>query len=105
MRLIDAEKLPNDKFWEGMTLKEKTKVLSWFLSAPTVDAVEVVRCKDCNYRVPISEQQHLYRGKPAMHCIWHSRLCRENDYCSYGERKDDVTDTNVGGKMDGKGVE
>lgn len=26
-----------------------------------------------------------------------------NDYCSYGERKDDVTDTNVGDKMDGKG--
>lgn len=39
-RYIDASKLPNDKFWDGMTDKEKAKVLSWFLSAPTADVVE-----------------------------------------------------------------
>ena len=55
---------------------------------PTADVVEVVRCKDCVYRVPINEQQFSYKGKPAMHCVIHSRLRSENDYCSYGERRE-----------------
>lgn len=41
MRLIDAERMPNDEFFKGLTDIEKAKVLQWFVSAPTVDAVEV----------------------------------------------------------------
>lgn len=40
----------------------------------TVDAVEVVRCKDCRYW----ENGDCYRLE----------LSRQDDFCSYGERKD-----------------
>lgn len=45
----------------------------------TVDAVEVVRCKDCKF----------FHDKG--YCTLVSGLCRikpENDFCSHGERKD-----------------
>lgn len=53
-------------------------------SLPVVDAVPVVRCKDCKYGD--------YDSKPdgAMVCLrtkdgfWR----KETDFCSYGERKD-----------------
>ncbi len=53
-------------------------------SAPTVDAVPVVRCKDCKHyewtanRVP--EEQTWW-------CYKHNTEMGNNDYCSYGERK------------------
>lgn len=44
---------------------------------PTVDAVEVVRCKDCTeWDENECECSHWYGF-------------RENDFCSYGERKED----------------
>ena len=50
---------------------------------PTVDAVEVVRCKDCKYW---SKEKDL-----GMFCNhWGSMLTETlaDDFCSYGERKD-----------------
>ena len=48
---------------------------------PTVDAVEVVRCKECKHRYTASSgvifcQQHL------------TMSANDDDFCSYGERKD-----------------
>lgn len=45
---------------------------------PTVDAVKVVRCKDCVY-YDFEKCCHLREGKPFPH---------ENDFCSYGEKRD-----------------
>ena len=46
--------------------------------APTVDAVEVVRCKDCN----------VYgRNK---RCVMNGLYITGSDFCSYGERKEDA---------------
>ena len=47
-------------------------------------AVPVVRCKDCFWFMaeagcPLSKSGYFKRGKPLPH---------ENDFCSYGERKD-----------------
>ena len=44
--------------------------------APTVDAVEVVRCRECT---EFDEAEH-----ECSH--WYG--FRENDFCNYGERKD-----------------
>lgn len=48
----------------------------------TVDAVEVVRCKDCKY---------LYDEMDDYCCMSHRGLARicESSYCSYGERRTD----------------
>ena len=40
-RYIDAERMPNDSFWQGLSDKEKAKVLQWLLQSPTADVVEV----------------------------------------------------------------
>lgn len=48
--------------------------------APTVDAVEVVRCKDCKFFV---------KAKDWFACQkWYMDI-RKDDFCSYGERKED----------------
>ena len=48
-----------------------------------VDAVEVVRCRDCKYRGTDYCISHI-KGEPA-----DEELLRklDNDFCSYGERK------------------
>lgn len=55
---------------------------------PTVDAVEVVRCKNCkkwNEKTGVCEEFTSHRlpsgGRVAF-------ITRENDFCSYGERRD-----------------
>lgn len=54
--------------------------------APTADVVEVVRCKDCAH---YHEMEGFdYKGRKAHHCVWHSALRGENDYCSDGIRRE-----------------
>ena len=76
MRLIDADKL--DWWYKGRPIR---RVID---EAPTVDAVPVVRCKDCKHW-----------NKDALHCNalpFETTPEHENwyeyDFCSYGERKD-----------------
>ena len=45
---------------------------------PTIDAVEVVRCKDCKYFVTNYAVLHCGRTLIGM---------EKSDFCSYGERK------------------
>ena len=53
-------------------------------AAPTVDAVEVVRCRECVGR-PFWEEDH--NGVPV--CLLSGLYVRsEDDFCSYGERKE-----------------
>ena len=53
-------------------------------SAPTVDAMEVVRCRECVGR-PFWEEDH--NGVPV--CLLSGLYVRsEDDFCSYGERKE-----------------
>lgn len=57
--------------------------------APTVDAVEVVRCKDCKSW----EQYNACDGSKPHRCmnlnaIFHMRTAPD-DFCSYGERRTD----------------
>lgn len=49
-------------------------------SAPTIDAVEVVRCKDCKHK----GGSHLCEDK--IYCKRLRCYMEENDFCSYGER-------------------
>lgn len=79
--MIDADKLKKHYAWWN---NEEKKVFDDIVDLqPTVDAVKVVRCKDCIYR------DHSI-------CYKHSAEVSEDDFCSRGERKDDVPDTNVG---------
>ena len=56
-------------------------------SIPSVDAVEVVRCRDCTFYQPIDET-YKYRDRVAKFCVFGHRFCGENNYCSDGIRRD-----------------
>ena len=50
---------------------------------PTVDAVEVVRCKDCKHYGRI-------KGLLGLRCdLQGEQIWCKDDFCSYGERRDD----------------
>ena len=57
------------------------KAISIAHNMPTVDAVEVVQCKDCI---------HFKYDDYCDHDKMEHSFCREDDYCSYGERKMDA---------------
>ena len=54
-------------------------VVRLILEAPTVDAVEVVRCKDCKW---------FNNAGCAISIVDDSDKPKEMDFCSYGERTD-----------------
>ena len=55
-------------------------------NAPTVDAVEVVRCKDCKW-YENGKSYDAYCNHPTDGMNYSA----EDDFCSYGERKDNET--------------
>ena len=76
-RLIDADELRQIAQYEDITLKDLD-------NAPTIDAVEVVRCKECEY------WQDNNNGYPHEECRWgKDETPDSDDYCSYGERRED----------------
>ena len=58
------------------------KALRCMEQTPTIDAVPVVRCKDCKY-YHADTLTCQNDGCGAEHPNWYG-----NDFCSYGERKD-----------------
>ena len=54
-------------------------------AAPAVDAVEVVRCKDCIY-YETGKDYLPYCNHPDSGIAY---FPEEDDFCSYGERRDD----------------
>lgn len=87
-RLIDADKLQK-------SLEEKKWVIGgfyewlsyWIDKAPAVDVTEVVRCKDCVWWD--ADEDDPPWGK-CCRPLGDSRItdAAEDDYCSYGERKE-----------------
>lgn len=53
-------------------------------AAPTVDAVEVVRCRECKHRGTDDCIFHI-KGEPADEELL---LKLDNDFCSHGEREE-----------------
>ena len=88
MRLIDADLLSeaiNDNvpapYEDASWAKENC--LAEIEAAQTVDAVPVVRCRECKYRGTDDCIFHI-KGEPADEELL---LKLDNDFCSYGERK------------------
>ena len=68
---------PNIAWWEGYSTG-----VNWARNtindAPTVDAVEVVRCKDCKF----------LHGKGYCTLVTGLTRIKPDDYCSYGAKMD-----------------
>ncbi len=61
--------------------------------APTIDAVEVVRCKDCLHSRELNKyEKQLYLDECVgctRHSVsYHDAVMMGDDFCSYGERRD-----------------
>ena len=89
MKLIDADALHRKVKTETNPYGKPTidydsgvKVLEWIDKAPTIDAVPVVRCKDCKHCDPENHHCDHNMGTAA------PLRRKPDDFCSYGERKE-----------------
>lgn len=94
MRLIDADEfkafnarwMANEKDPDKKRAREtRTQLFNTFIDMQeTIDAIPVVRCKDCKH------SEHWY-GDKCLCYLWNETGIDifENGYCSYGERKQD----------------
>lgn len=89
MRLIDADRL-SEAIYDNVPAPyedaswAKENCLAEIEAAQTVDAVPVVRCRDCKHRGTDDCIFHI-KGEPADEELL---LKLDNDFCSYGERKE-----------------
>ena len=58
-------------------------------SATIADVVEVVRCKDCKYLKPFTSQYGAGQYCECPCSFGGQGIKKPDDYCSYGERRDD----------------
>lgn len=84
---LDAIKLTSSPYLPELngTYPAQVKALK---ELPSVDAVEVVRCKDCKYASPNGK----YGCKSYHYRLYECHEMGADDYCSRGERKTDETD-------------
>lgn len=95
-RLIDANALIS--YMDECSKESRFRVYygyakSFIDDAPTVDAVEVVRCEFCKnaepYDCTINGTAHrLYECKKDKAAIGYNKVVAKDDFCSCGERKD-----------------
>ena len=92
-RLIDINPIIRNltamkSMYDAIALDGMIKALE---DAPTLDAVEVVRCKDCNHKGWIQEPCH---GKSVDFCnVFDSTINNpEKCFCYYGERRKNAAD-------------
>ena len=95
MRLIDADALiERRKELSSIEWNKKAAPISWadayehfadeLEEAPTVDAVEVVRCADCARRNPTADLTNTVL------CTWlHNLTMPKDGFCNYGKRRVD----------------
>lgn len=88
MRLIDADELRSRiiAFSTGCNTTYLTveNIVMMINKADTVDAVPVMRCRDCEY---------IYTdGDGYLACVKSGLYPDENDYCSRGQRRDQSAD-------------
>ena len=82
MRLIDADEAIIDFGFEWDDIPPTREEFVHFLKKQkTVDAVPVVRCRDCKYHKDTSVRENK-------HCSLTGNPVEYDDFCSYGERKE-----------------
>ena len=79
-RLIDADEFK--RYADKPSIFDTTDLKEMINEQPTVDAVEVVRCKDCIYY-----KQGAFKEYAGGLCNYHHLHMGDSDYCSYGERR------------------
>ena len=88
MRLIDADKFILALMDASLSSVDEDTILDLVDSIPTVDAVQVVRCKDCRH-LCVWNRKDIYAFCPKTNIVF---LPFEKDtrtfFCSFGEKMD-----------------
>ena len=102
MRLIDADKLLQQIKFDydldyGETLIDPRDFADAVCDSPTVDAVPVVRCRECRY--------YAVSGATTSFCIHPGgmQFTSDSDYCSRGQRREQSADVRNMGQFAGGG--
>ncbi len=74
-----AEYINRDELIKGLVEDDPVRIAA--LCEPTADVAPVVRCKECKY---FQYGDYCIEDK-----MEHSH-CHEDDYCSYGERREEA---------------
>ena len=84
MRLIDADAL---KLEIACVYGSNPQYLNWLNHAPTVDAVPVIRCRDCKWY----KTNYSWDGKEYRICAIeaYEPVRKADDFCSRAERKEE----------------
>lgn len=90
-RLIDANALIAE--YDRVHIGEPGKARKLMEDAPTIDAVEVVRCRECKHHRDKNEQEQKYLVEDILICTspdatedcWNAVW--PDHFCSYGERR------------------
>lgn len=93
MRLIDADALMRRFMYKRAEYYHASYIVGEINTAPTIDAVPVVRCKDCRY-------SDDYYNDGCCYCKYSEHEMRYigtdwNWYCAGGERRDDQRSENI----------
>ena len=83
-RLIDANALIKEANSDGAYGYVDAKQIS---EAHTIDAVEVVRCRDCKHYKPQKKSAHWENRANYCNRVVTIKM-QPDDFCSYGKRKD-----------------
>ena len=73
MRLIDLDSEYIQETLYRRSFKTRQDIEEWLNNAPTIDAVPVVRCREC---------KHMFKDS------WCEYADDDNFYCARGERKE-----------------
>lgn len=82
MRLIDADEAIINFGFEWDDIPPTREEFVYFLKKqPTVDAVSVVRCRECKHMIPQSHTRYC--------TVWNAvNGMGDEGFCNYGERKE-----------------
>ena len=85
MRLIDADALL--AAYDAMHAGPPGKARALILSAPTVDAVPVLRCRECR---EYSGVNMSILGMPCGECGKFGHVCGPDEFCSFGRERQEA---------------
>ena len=88
MRPVDADAIYNEALENHQKGEiedwEADLIINYLDGAPTINTVEIVYCKDCKHKVRTDANGIVICSEE------HGMYCpTENDFCSYGKRRDD----------------
>ena len=88
MRLIDldSEYIPETLY--RRSFKTRQDIEEWLNNAPIIDAVPVVRCRECKH-LNVLNREELYAHCPKTNTVFLPfELDTREHFCSLGERKE-----------------